>query len=162
MRIRSCLAAATVAAQICFGPGMIPPGEAVTAEYRASRGQAVYVPVYSHIFSGPKKRPYQLAATLSIRNTDPSSSLRLTAIDYHDTAGRLVRRHLDKPFLLGPLASTYVHIEEKDDTGGFGANFIVRWQAEKAINAPIIESVMIGATSGLGISFVSPGQEIRE
>ena len=44
---------------------------------------------------------------------------------------------------------------------GEGANFIVRWQADKMINVPIIECVMIGATGGQGISFVSPGQEIR-
>jgi len=74
----------------------------------------------------------------------------------------MIRRYLDKPLSLGPLASTFVHIEEKDVSGGFGANFIVRWSADRVVNAPVIECVMIGATSGQGISFVSPGQEIRE
>jgi hypothetical protein len=46
--------------------------------------------------------------------------------------------------------------------GGFGANFIVRWKNDSVINAPIVECVMIGATGGQGISFVSPAQEIRE
>jgi hypothetical protein len=36
-----------------------------------STGQTVYVPIYSHIYSGLKGRPFNLAATLSIRNTDP-------------------------------------------------------------------------------------------
>lgn len=135
---------------------------AAAPEFRLSKGQTVYVPVYSNVFSGPKKLPFQLAATLSIRNTDPVAAFRVKTIDYYDTNGKMVRRYLEKPLTLAPLASTYVHIEEKDDSGGFGANFIVRWEAEKIINTPIIECVMIGATSGQGISFVSPGQEIRE
>lgn len=151
-----------IALLFCLAVSMQASSAASSTEYRASKGQTVYVPVYSNIFSGPKKLPYQLAATLSIRNTDPSASLRLTAIDYYDTGGKLVRRHIENPFVLGPLASTYVHVGEKDTTGGFGANFIVKWHSERVINTPIIECVMIGATSGLGISFVSQGQEIRE
>lgn len=129
---------------------------------RLSKGQTVYVPVYSNVFTGPRKLPFQLATTLSIRNTDLSASILVTSIDYYDTTGRLVRHYLEKPLALGPLASSFVHIEEKDVSGGFGANFIVRWSANKIINAPIIECVMIGATSGQGISFVSPGQEIKD
>jgi len=136
--------------------------EAAPSDIRLSKGQTVYVPVYSNVFSGPRKLPFQLAATLSIRNTDLSSSFQVTTIDYYDTNGKLVRHYLDKPVGLGPLASTYIHIEEKDVRGGFGANFIVRWTSNKLINTPIIECVMIGATSGQGISFVSPGQEIKE
>lgn len=132
------------------------------SEVRLSKGQTLYVPVYSNVFSGPKKRPFQLAATLSIRNTDLSAPFRVTTIDYYDTNGKRVRRYLEKPLFVGPLASTYVHLEEKDESGGFGANFIVRWEADRVINAPVVECVMIGATSGQGISFVSPGQEIRE
>jgi hypothetical protein len=143
--------------------GVVQPSSCPAApEIRLSKGQTVYVPVYSNVFSGPKRLPFQLAATLSIRNTDPAASFRVTSITYYDSDGRPVRRYLEKPLVVGPLASTYVHIEEKDVSGGFGANFIVRWQADRVINAPIIECVMIGATSGQGISFVSPGQEIRE
>ncbi len=137
-------------------------GWSAANEVRESKGQTVYVPVYSNVFSGPRKNPLQLATMLAIRNVDLTATLRVTAIEYFDNDGRLVRRHLDKPLLLGPLATTHVYLEEKDTRGGFGANFIVRWQAEKLINAPIIECVMIGATGGQGISFVSPGQEIRE
>lgn len=145
------------------GSGAAPAlGAPAVLELKLSKGQTVYVPAYSNVFSGPKRLPFQLATTLSVRNTDLSAPFRITAIDYYDTQGRLVRRYLDKPLTLGPLASTYVHIEEKDVTGGFGANFIVRWNADKPINTPIIECVMIGTTSGQGISFVSPGQEIRE
>ncbi|WP_129126203.1 DUF3124 domain-containing protein [Geomonas oryzae] len=139
-------------------------GYSATQEIRLSKGQTVYVPVYSNVFTGPRSLPFQLAATLGVRNTDPNSWIRITSIEYYDTSGKLIRRYQekDKPLSLAPLATTYVHIEEKDTAGGFGANFIVRWQADRAVNAPIVECVMIGATSGQGISFVSPGQAIRE
>jgi len=135
---------------------------AASAEVQLSAGQTVYVPVYSHIYSGPRKQPFQLSATLSIRNTDLQGSFRITAIEYYNNDGRLVRRFTPRPTTLGPLASSHVHIEQNDVSGGFGANFIVRWDADRIINSPIIECVMIGSTVGQGISFVSSGQVIRE
>ena len=132
------------------------------AEFRLSRGETVYVPVYSNVFVGPRSLPFNLATTLSIRNTDPTHPLTITSVDYLDTAGRVVRRYLAKPLGLAPLATHYIHLEEKDTAGGFGAKFIVRWESPRVINTPIIECLMIGATSGQGISFVSPGQEIKE
>jgi len=142
-----------LSAAVCWG---------AASEVRLSKGQTVYVPVYSNVYSGPKKNPFQLAAMLSIRNTDMAASLRVTTIDYYDTEGKFVRRHLEKPLILPPLGSTHIYLEEKDTKGGFGANFIVRWTADRVINSPVIECVMIGATGGQGISFISPGQEIQE
>lgn len=132
------------------------------AGYELSRGQTVYVPVYSNIYSAPRKIPYNLSALLSIRNTDPASPITLLAVDYYDTAGRLVRRYYRQPVSLSPLKSVSVFIPEEDTAGGEGANFIVRWSAAREVNAPIIESVMIGMKSGQGISFISPGREIRD
>lgn len=127
-----------------------------------SGGQLLYVPVYSHIYIGDRERPFNLAVTLSIRNTDPRSGLRLTAVDYYDTDGHLVRRYLEGPRAMGPLASTRFVIAEKDVQGGSGANFLVRWESDAAINLPVVEAVMIGAQSGQGISFTSQAREIKE
>ncbi len=132
------------------------------AEYRISKGQTLYVPVYSNIFSAPKKIPYNLATILSIRNTDMSNSIKILAADYYDTKGTLVRKYYQHPVTLAPLESTDIFIPEEDTTGGTGANFIVTWSSQKEVNAPIVESVMIGMKSGQGISFVSPGREIKE
>lgn len=154
---------AVAAAIIWMSTGFVPAEAwSATADIKLARKQSVYVPVYSNIISGPRKRPIQLEATLSIRGTDPAASLKITAIDYYDTNGKLVRRYLKSPQLLGALASTHVHIEERDVSGGIGANFIVRWEADRIINAPVIECLMIGVSGSQGISFVSPGQEIRE
>lgn len=133
-----------------------------SAEYRLSKGQTLYVPVYSNIFSAPKKIPYHLATILSIRNTDLSNPINIVAVDYYDTKGKLVRKYYQRPITLAPLESTDIFIPEEGTKGGTGANFIVKWKAQKEVNVPIIESVMIGMKSGQGISFVSPGQEIKE
>ena len=133
-----------------------------STEYRFSKGQTLYVPVYSNIFSAPKKIPFNLAAILSIRNTDMSNPIRVIAADYYDTKGKLVRRYYQQPVILGPLESTDIFIPEDDTAGGTGANFIVKWSSQKEVNVPIIECVMIGMKSGQGISFVTPGQEIKE
>jgi hypothetical protein len=133
-----------------------------STEYRFSKGQTLYVPVYSNIFSAPKKIPFNLATILSIRNTDMSNPIKILAVDYYDTKGKLVRKYCQQPITLAPLESTDIFIPEEDTAGGIGANFIVKWNSQKKVNVPIIESVMIGMKSGQGISFVSPGQEIKE
>ena len=133
-----------------------------SAEPQRSRGQTVYVPAYSHVFTGPRANPYNLAITLTLRNTDPRDGMVVTTIDYYDHSGRLIRRYAPSPLSLTPLASSYIHLEERDTSGGFAPKFIVRWESPRSISPPIIEAVMIGATSGQGISFVSQGQVIQE
>ncbi|MGE4292544.1 MAG: DUF3124 domain-containing protein [Desulfovibrio sp.] len=127
-----------------------------------STGQTVYVPVYSHVYHGSKARPFQLAVTLSIRNTDPKNAVTLTSVDYYDTLGKLVKVHLLAPERLGPLATREILVDESDATGGSGANFVVRWRADKEVNTPIIETVMIGTQGQQGISFRCLGRAVRE
>jgi hypothetical protein len=131
-------------------------------DIRLSDGQTVYVPIYSHIYSGIKARPFDLAATLSIRNTDPKHSITLVAVTYYDSDGKLVKEYLEEPEKMTALMSTRYIIMEGDKSGGSGANFIVKWKAAQKVNPPIIEGVMIGTHSGQGISFVSRGQIIKE
>lgn len=133
-----------------------------STEFRLSKGQTLYVPVYSNIFSAPKKIPFNLATILSIRNTDMWNPIKIIAADYYDTKGKLVRKYCLQPITLAPLESTDIFIHEEDTAGGTGANFIVKWISQKEVNTPIIESVMIGMKSGQGVSFVSPGQEIKQ
>jgi hypothetical protein len=142
-----------------------PPGSGIcraTDGFRISKGQTVYVPAYSNVFSGPRALPLNLSIILSIRNTDPGATITVTTTDYYDTNGKLLRNYRPKAVTLGPLASTHLYLEERDVAGGVGASFIVRWEAARAVNEPVIESVMIGATSGQGISFVSPGKVIKD
>jgi len=135
---------------------------ALAGEIALTRGQTVYVPVYSHIYSGDTARPFLLTAIVSIRNTDPRGSIVLTAVDYYDSEGNLVRKYLEKQVALKAMASIRFIVKESDRRGGSGANFIVKWQSESAVNPPIMEGVMIGTQMGQGISFTSRGQPIQE
>ena len=147
---------------LIFITGLLIPAGSSADEIQLSAGQTVYVPIYSHIYSGVKARPFDLAATLSIRNTNLKSSLTLISVKYYDSEGNLVKDYLESPITLGALASTRYVIAEDDKAGGSGANFIVVWKSKQKINPPIIEGVMIGTHSGQGISFVSRGQVITE
>ncbi len=127
-----------------------------------STGQTVYIPAYSNIYHGNNETPLLLSVTLSIRNVDPNDPLTITSVNYYETQGALVKQYLKQPMVLGPLGADRFIVPQKDDTGGSGANFIVEWQAKTAINPPIMETVMIGSQSQLGISFTSRGQVIEK
>ena len=142
--------------------GILIPAHSSADDIRLSAGQTVYVPIYSHIYSGVKARPFDLAATLSIRNSNLKSSIIIDSVKYYDSAGKMIKDYLDGPVTLNALASTRYVITEDDKTGGSGANFIVIWKSDQPVNPPIIESVMIGTHSGQGISFVSNGLVIKD
>ena len=127
-----------------------------------SKGQTVYVSVYSNILTAPRGIPFSLEATLVIRNTDMTNTLNVTTADFYNTEGKVIKRFLESPMVLQPLETKYIYIPEKEAAGGLGANFILRWSADRPVNAPIVECLMTGARSGQGISFVSPGKVIQE
>ena len=137
------------------------PAPSVLAD-ELSQGQKVYVPIYSHIYSGDKENPFLLTAILSVRNTDPGHAITLNAVDYFDSDGKLLRRYLKKPEELGALASIRYVVGESDKSGGSGAKFVVEWRAASKVNPPIMEGVMIGTKMQQGISFTSRAQVIEE
>lgn len=125
-------------------------------------GQTVYVPAYSHIYHGNRAAELLLSVTLSIRNVDQDNPITVSVVDYYETQGKLLKHFLNAPVTLAPLGSERYIIQQNDSTGGSGANFIVVWEAEKPTNPPIIETVMIGTQSQLGISFTSRGQALQK
>lgn len=127
-----------------------------------SKGQKVYVPVYSHVYQGPKNRPYNLSALLSIRNVDIKHSITITTIKYYGDDGALVKNYLENPIVIPPLGTREAFIPERNTEGGSGANFTVRWEGGTEVSVPIIQAVMIGTASTQGISFVCDGVVIEE
>jgi hypothetical protein len=125
-----------------------------------SKGQTIYVPAYSHIYSGNREMPFLLAITVSIRNINPKQTIKITTVEYYETQGNLLKKFIETPVTLQPLESIRYVIPEKDKAGGSGANFIVEWKSDKFVNPPIVESIMIGAQSQQGVSFTSRGQAI--
>ncbi len=133
----------------------------LTENLEISTGQTIYVPIYSHVYYANQQRIYNLSATLSIRNTDLENSIIITAVKYYDTDGKLVKQYLQNPLKLPPLVSRDFYLEQKDKTGGSGANFLVEWVAEKQVNEPIVEAVMVGVSGSQAVAFSSSGRVIE-
>ncbi|MFH1303375.1 MAG: DUF3124 domain-containing protein, partial [Planctomycetota bacterium] len=121
--------------------------------------QFVYVPSYSHIYYHGGA-PFLLETTLSIRNIDLDQPVYLKSIEYYDTEGKLVKSYLDQTIKLAPLQTIEYVIQERDVSGGSGANFLVEWMAESELDRPLLETVMVGTSGSRGISFVGTGVEI--
>jgi hypothetical protein len=151
----------TVAAR---GDGVPGPGtsavEQGAVELAAAGGQTIYVPAYSAVATADNSQLYQLAITLSVRNTDRSLPIIVTAIRYHHQDGRLVREYLKAPLRIAPLAALEVYVRECDTSGGTASSFLVDWLGDPAASHPMVESVMVGTTGNQGISFTCPGRVV--
>ena len=126
-----------------------------------SRGQKVYVPVYSHIYSNGGS-PILLESTISIRNTDPEHAITISSARYFDSKGIQLEQFVDKKMVLGPLETKEFLIEKRDTRGGSGANFIIKWSAEVAVYEPIVEAIMVGRTAKQHVSFKSIGRALLQ
>ena len=143
-----------------------PSQKVVTLDenFKVAMGQTIYVPVYSHIYhqdQQDQQKIFNLAATLSIRNTDLTKPIIITSVRYYDSNGKLVKQYLERPIEVSAMASTDYVINRTDTTGGLGANFIVEWVAQTEISEPVVEAVIIGSDFQQGISFISPGRFIK-
>ncbi len=125
----------------------------------------VYVPAYSQIhsiYSGGKNQMINFAVTLSIRNTDLQHPIFIKSVSYYDNDGTFLKEYVEKPFQLSKMASVSFNIQQSDESGGVGANFIVTWGAEQEVYEPYIEAVMIGAQGTHGFAWRSPAYVIKE
>lgn len=140
-------------------------GGAAFAQGGLVSGQTLYLPVYSHVWHGDvdsKGQPQQtlVSALVSIRNTDPNRSLRVTAAVYYDTHGRKLRDYVARPVVVGPMATHEIYVPRSDSAGGSGANFVIVWQAEAPANAPVVEALHLNLPSGRSISFITQARPI--
>jgi len=119
--------------------------------------ELVYIPIYSDIYYLDSKHTFSLTATLSIRNTSFKDSIYVFSIDYYNSAGQKVRRYNESTLLVKPMESVDFVVENKDDTGGVGANFVVEWGAKPEAQRPYFQGVMIGTSGQQGISFTTEG-----
>jgi hypothetical protein len=125
------------------------------------QNEQVYVPIYSDIYYVDSHHTFSLTATLSIRNTSFKDSIYVFSIDYYNSGGQKVRRYNDSTLLIKPMESVEFVVENKDDTGGVGANFVVEWGAKAGAQKPYFQGIMIGTTGQQGISFTTEGIVIQ-
>lgn len=119
-----------------------------------------YVPVYSTVYLGEREVQAGMAVTLSIRNTSPDSELLVHRVEYYDTGGRLASRLAEGAHAVPAMGTAEFFIDRRDPAGGPGANYLVAWSVLEGGSEPVIEAVMIGRFSNIGISFVSRGVPI--
>jgi len=139
----------------------MPSAAVQTDDSGTAIGQTIYIPLYSHIYV-EDGQAFRLAATLSIRNTDLRHPVTINSIRYYDTAGTFVRDYLERPLIIGALATTEFFVKEKDYIGGAGAKFLVEWTAQADTHPPVFESIMVGTAGNQGISFSRTGVVLEE
>lgn len=141
-------------------------GHAAAQEVALSKGQTIYLPVYSHVYQGSYDRKGNadkllLSAMISIRNRDPKRAIRIASARYYDTGGRMLREFLPQPRTIPPFGTIELFIERHDDSGGSGANFAVVWDADAPVNPPVLEAVHGAIEGGRSIMFTTTGSPIR-
>ena len=124
----------------------------------ALHGATVFIPVYSHISHGDRLRPFNLALTVSLRNTDAENPVTITKAEYYNEKGKLIRNLIPGALALLPLHSFEYRVKESDVAGGSGGSVIVKWTSERPASPLLAESIMIGTSSAQGISFTSEGR----
>ena len=130
-----------------------------------SLGQLLYLPIYSHIWHGEMDKKGQPTKTLvsvsvSIRNTDPVKSIRITSAQYYDTDGKKLREYVTAPKAIGPMGTYELFVPRSDDTGGSGANFVISWKADTPVSQPIVEGFHANLPVGRSIAFTTSARPI--
>ncbi|MEZ4722382.1 MAG: DUF3124 domain-containing protein [Flavobacteriales bacterium] len=124
--------------------------------------QWVYVAVNTDIFVNSKAVRLQMTNTLCIRNVSPDESMIVNAVEYYDAEGIKLRDYLEYPVELRPLQSIWLILNGGENTSGTGTNFIVDWASMNPLPHPIIESMMAGSYSQMGLSFKSETAVVKE
>ena len=122
---------------------------------------STYLSVYSEIYSRTERSTIDLTATVSIRNINQKDTIFLTKAEYYNTQGELIRSYFKKPVYVAPLETIEIIIDQDDQEGGSGANFVFDWVNSSDVHEPYFESVMISTYGQQGLSFTSRGVRIK-
>lgn len=131
------------------------------------KAQTVYLPIYSHMLYGNlgksgKASYVLLSALVSIRNVDAKRPLRVLSARYFDTQGKLLGERASTPVVVPPLGTLELFVELNDASGGSGANFVVKWDAEAAINPPLVEALHANMDGGKAVIFTTQSVPVSE
>lgn len=126
------------------------------ARPQTSKGQTLYLPIYSHMLYGNLNKKGQagrvlLSAMVSIRNVDPARPLRVSSARYYNTHGTFLREFVPAAQVIPPLGTMELFVDLHDESGGSGANFLVVWDAPAAVQAPLVEALHANLDSGKAV-----------
>ena len=119
-----------------------------------------YLSIYSHIYSFSVEKSQNLTAMVSLRNVSDADTIYISKADYYNTKGELIRHYFEKSIYLKPLETVEIVIDETDEHGGSGANFIFEWYTPSKTPEPLFEAVMISLRGSQGLSFTTQGVRI--
>lgn len=122
---------------------------------------STYLSVYSEIYSLTEHRTHNLTATISMRNTNRQDTVYIRRADYYGTEGNLLRTYFENPIYLGPMETVEIVIDEIDESGGTGANFLFDWTVAPGVRPPLFEGVMISTSGQQGLSFTTQGIVVK-
>ena len=132
-----------------------------------AKSQTLYLPIYSHMLYGNlgksgKASYVLLSALVSIRNTDVRRPLRVLSARYFDTQGKLLGERVPTAVTIPPLGTLELFVELNDASGGSGANFVVKWDADTAISPPLLEALHANMDGGKAVIFMTQSVPIGE
>ncbi len=132
-----------------------------------AKSQTLYLPIYSHMLYGNlgksgKASHALLSALVSIRNTDGKRALVIRSAKYYDTNGKLLQDRISTPVTLAPYGTVELFVELNDASGGSGANFIIKWEAEQPISPPLVESLHANMDGGKAVIFMTQAVPVSE
>jgi len=132
-----------------------------------AKGQTLYLPIYSHMLYGNLGKSGNasyvlLSALVSIRNSDSRRPLRVLSAKYFDTHGKLLGERVPTPVVLPPLGTLELFVELNDASGGSGANFVVKWEADSPINPPLVEALHANMDGGKAVIFMTQSVPVAE
>lgn len=142
-----------------YAGGQVPSGR--------SLGQNLYLPIYSHIWhgdmaAGGERTRTLVSVSVSIRNTDPVKSIRITSAQYYDTDGKKLKEYVASPKTIGPMGTHELFVPRSDDTGGSGANFVISWKSDTPASPPMVEGIHANLPAGRSIAFLSSARALPE
>jgi hypothetical protein len=120
-----------------------------------------YLSVYSQIHSRTEHITHDLTVTVSMRNVSSKDTIFIEKAEYFNTEGKLIRTYFDKLIFIAPMETVEIVINEDDQDGGTGANFIFDWKIKPNSNTPFFEGIMISTSGTQGLSFTTQGRTIK-
>ena len=120
--------------------------------------RTTYVPIYSSLHLADHSAPTDLGANLSLRNISEHEPVIVTAVDYYDSAGTLVRHFLEEPAELGPLATAEFFISGSIVPAAAVRTSSCAGACVRLGRIYFVEAVMHGRDGAAGISFITEGR----
>lgn len=146
---------------------LLPVAGFAADEAPLSKGQALYLPIYSHIWHGNRvveqRYPLKslLSALVSIRNTSLKTPIRILSAKYYSTDGKLLKDYLSTPRTVAPMGTFELFVEKDESEGGSGANFLVQWEAATPTNPPLVQAVHADIKGHQTLTFTTTAIPVR-